>query len=659
MINFLKNNKYLFLIVSLLIPIVIYFYFLEWRTAVIYGDDLYIYIYHSNLSGFYNKINLSLIADKYRPVHDLTTHILIELFHKNIFDYYLFNVVIQTTNTFLFVAILNLFLRSIYLSLFFSLLVGLSRFAFYSMTQLMNGGTLEGLGMSFFFLCLYFILKVVADPNSNSFQKQKGIILGIMFANLSMYTHERYIVLFPFIFLVVFFAPVLKSISKNQKIVFSFFILFSIVLNVVIKKSIYSMPFFVGGGGTNISFSFLSALGYFKDAFLTLLEINSGPDYLVGMGFLQLPYFVLITNLLLTSAILLILFSYTRKIILLKLKGNDADSFIFLLFLFGLTLVPAIVTIRVEQRWLQASFSILILMIVIAINKIEFKTLRLKHFTLSLFIIVFLGVDMTYLYLGAKNVYISSSEKVVMDFKKAIDDGIVHPTSVNFYIWQKTIDQNSISAINWDLAGGDFFTFYQNKGKKLIFVDSIYEKLHAGITTEISNFNIKTDQIIFLGNSIVDTTNNHFKDFLEKLDSIPKKNESHDSARLLEIDNKSLNKFLIRGFYNYEKGIAWTNGDATILLNHIITSSDSLQINLNTYMPLICENVHPKLFLKDGNGEVYQATSTKRTADLFVFKFYFKKATYISSINILSETIDASPDKRILSFPFISLKISH
>jgi len=41
----------------------------------------------------------------------------------------------------------------------------------------------------------------------------------------------------------------------------------------------------------------------------------------------------------------------------------------------------------------------------------------------------------------------------------------------------------------------------------------------------------------------------------------------------------------------------------------------------------------------------------------FIYKFYFKKLINIKRITILSKTINALPDVRILSFPFISLEI--
>src|SRR5439155_24250209 len=108
----------------------------------------------------------------------------------------------------------------------------------------------------FFLLSVYYLTKVLVKNGLLASQIQKSIVLSIVFANLSMYTHERYIVLFPFIFLTVLLFPNLKTLSLKQKISLGLAAVASLALNIIIKKYVYTMPFFMGTGGTNISFSF-------------------------------------------------------------------------------------------------------------------------------------------------------------------------------------------------------------------------------------------------------------------------------------------------------------------------------------------------------------------------------------------------------------------
>jgi len=113
------------------------------------------------------------------------------------------------------------------------------------------------------------------------------------------------------------------------------------------------------------------------------------------------------------------------------------------------------------------------------------------------------------------------------------------------------------------------------------------------------------------------------------------------------------------GFYDNENGISWTNGNSSISFPANYVNNDSVSIVLTTYMPTVCKDVVPKLFLKDEGNNIHQPDFYNRTGDKFYFKFYFKQGVHITSINISSQVINAAPDLRVLSFPFISLEITH
>ena len=38
-----KREKYFFILSVIAIPVIIYFYFLKWKTTTIYGDDLFFF----------------------------------------------------------------------------------------------------------------------------------------------------------------------------------------------------------------------------------------------------------------------------------------------------------------------------------------------------------------------------------------------------------------------------------------------------------------------------------------------------------------------------------------------------------------------------------------------------------------------------------------
>lgn len=113
------------------------------------------------------------------------------------------------------------------------------------------------------------------------------------------------------------------------------------------------------------------------------------------------------------------------------------------------------------------------------------------------------------------------------------------------------------------------------------------------------------------------------------------------------------------GFYENDNGISWTNGNSNINFSANYLNNDSLSMVLSTYMPSVCKDVVPKLFLIDESNTIHQPDFYNRTGDKFYFKFYFKQGTHITSININSQVINAAPDLRVLSFPFISLEVTH
>src|ERR1700754_4517752 len=115
-----KNNiKRIFFLMTAFVALacIIYFYFLNWRTDTIYGDDINIYNGYFGLHGFIDKMNMDLGFEKYRPVHGIAVQFLIEFFHKHLKLYYAFNVGVQAANALIMAFTINLFLRSPLLSL--------------------------------------------------------------------------------------------------------------------------------------------------------------------------------------------------------------------------------------------------------------------------------------------------------------------------------------------------------------------------------------------------------------------------------------------------------------------------------------------------------------------------------------------------------------
>src|ERR1017187_2569540 len=138
--RYLKFLIYLFIIFFITCA-----YFINIETHTIYGDDLALYVNHFKNKTAWDALNFYAPLGKFRPVSGLINTLILFIFDKNLHYYFLFNIGIQTLITCVFALILDLVLQSPLLSVVIGSLVGLSRFAFYSVTQVLNGGTSEGL----------------------------------------------------------------------------------------------------------------------------------------------------------------------------------------------------------------------------------------------------------------------------------------------------------------------------------------------------------------------------------------------------------------------------------------------------------------------------------------------------------------------------------
>ena len=649
-----RKRAILFISSLIAVPVVIFLYFLRWKTTTIYGDDLIMFTEHTHYKTLSEKINLLVFYKKYRPIHGFMMHILMECFQKNLNAYYLFNVLVQTVNTFVFARLLNLFLKSPLWSLFFSLIIGLSRFALFNMTQLLNGGPLETLAMTFFLLSLHCLVKVMAIKDLSASQQQKNILLSILFANAAMYTHERYVVIFPFIVLVAVLSPAVNALSKKRKFVLSALALASILLNVGIKKYVFSMPFFVGTAGTDMSPSISNMAVFFCRAVLSIFEINSGDGYLTGITFALLPRIDKLVVLLMAGCIVLILLAY-----LYKIKKEYASTqlparsrfflLVFLTIFFGFLLVPAISTVRLEQRWFQASFSIFVLMLVIALSDLRYKSVRVRYALYSGFILLFLGVDANYLNKGGQWIYINRAHGDAVAFSQAMEKGVISPRSDKLYLFEKKKDPAAEDAINWVLGKGYAFEFYQGKSKKILFVDSTDELSNSFPLASLREFGNRDAQVVSLNSrghrEVVDMT----KEYLQQ---ITRGNGKHLLITVNDLDN-----FSATGFYDVENGIRWTNGNASLGFKGDYTIKDSVHMKLSTFMPAVSKAIVPKVLVVDKDGKQYKPVSSGREGDNFTYDFYFGQETTVQRIDILAEQIQSLADSRKLSFPFISLEI--
>jgi hypothetical protein len=489
------NKRLLWLCLFCIATFVIAFcYFLRWRSVVVYGDDLIIYKDYSGNKNLLDNIKLLSSFGKFRPVQSLLLNLVLRVLGKKIFAYYVLNVTVQVINGLLLTLLADCFLKNLKLSCLFGIAYSISRFSIFNITQLFNGGILEGIALTFYLLSLYYILKALTDGNLRN--KVHPFLLGIFFANLSMYTHERYIMMLVFIIVTALFFTC-KILSSKQKLLIATVSILSIAANILIKKTILGMPFFVGTGGTHIAFSFSTAISFFIDGILSIIQINSGDENLIGIkhSSLSFSYQILLVIFVCSITFLFVKFIFANT---KKNSSNDRGGlhlFLLLCLLIFLLLVPAVVTIRIEQRWLQASNAGFLLLIVLSFSAMDTKIAR-KNLLAGLLIFLFLFIDYTYLRKGAPGTYMMNSERNVCMLKSSLDHNIIWRETDSLFIIRKVSTIYYDQDIQWTLADGYFFSYYQGKNKILKFIDSVQ------IPSTLSSCHANT-QIISLADSVV------------------------------------------------------------------------------------------------------------------------------------------------------------
>lgn len=676
--DFTANQKNVcYVLIFAVIFLIIYFYFLQWKTISIHDDDLLLYKAFDGLKGFEKRNNVSLLFSQYRPVRDIFLRIIFDLFGQNFEAYYLFNVCIQTINTLLFAFVLNLVLRSMTLSVFLSLVFGLSRFGFYTITQLFDGGVLEGLAMSFFLLFLYFITRLACNSNLSIKEKRISISWCILFAAFSMFTHERYIVLFPFILLVILFFPKLMNLTVKTRAMLFLLALTPVVLNIAVKTLIYGFPFFRGTGGADIKFSMESAFTFLWQAVLAVFQFSKGPEYLTGLQVYALPLFY---QILVAAIILLLAFVFVFYFIKL-VAGSVAKKFgyppysgiiFFLPALFFLCLVPVIFQVRAELRWFQAPLCILVLLFVLALEGIPTIKRKQKYLLLLLVGVCFLLTNYYYVEHGSKNLYYSTSARIGNVFDKAIKDGVIFPGRTNLYIVERERNADRETEAKWALVNGYFFVPYEKKSKQLVFTDLNTMQYDIAGGRLHNGFNNANDQIVFLDieqddktfrYSLKDVTTEYLQDSLKEFSYIVShgKPGSHSAffKKGLIVTADNIEQFSNTGFYANENGMRWTNGKSVIEFAGSEAIQDTLKIMLSTFMPLVCKTVEPVVSVNTREGKMHTPLGSTREGDVFTYIFFFEGSQKVQSVNINSVKISpGADDKRELSFPFKSLQFN-
>ncbi len=452
----------------LIIFIFVFAYFFPLRTIVAFGDDIQVAKAVEDVPTILGRFFGAYQVPRFRPVEQVVMVAEHYMFGKNLMAFFVFAVFIQSLNAYLLSRILSFFIQWRVLVVALCLVFAGSKFCYYNMTQLYNGAALEGLSMTWFMLFVYNAVRFLYESSI-----KKHLYYACLFAVLAMFTHERYLVLAGSFAVTVWFIYGMARVGVKDKLIVSLLCLGAIFINFQIKHSVLKSNFMTGTAGFAIDLDPKQIWGFFYDGLCSVFEINTGIN--VGIDFEHLSFGSLIVMKMLVGIVfvLIVLFGY---LLVRNWKKDTSQSKISLAILFFMvsllvaTLCAASITVRLEQRWLQAPFASLIIIVALLFGTAQRyipRNLNLAYLGIA---VLFLIVDSNYLYGGYRNYYMKKTENYTIFFKQLIDEKKVDSTSPELYIVLPHRDGYTEVTLDWGLDGGVFFNYYGLNTKKLVFV---------------------------------------------------------------------------------------------------------------------------------------------------------------------------------------------
>jgi hypothetical protein len=500
-------------------------YFLCIETHTIYGDDMALYFGHFKAKNLWDVLNAYAPFGKFRPVAGLVNAFNVFVFDNNLHNYFLFNVGIQALIICVFTLIVDLVLQSFVLSSVVGCLVGLSRFAFYNITQVLNGGSSEGLAMLFFLGFLYFILKFLIETEVVSARRYKYLLCSLLWANLAMYTNERYVVLFVYIILVTFLYRSATQVGGKKKLIVCTLSVLSVLLHFTFKTGIAGIDYLPQVGSNLKEFSLDSAGNSIQAGLLSIIQLNYGDPRRVGADYGSVAIIHQFLLFVIVNLIAAVVILYAVQVYR-SFEAKEAEQtrkfrvVLWLLLLFVLSLLPVVSMARLELRWLQAPFAVFILLFCVLYANITTTHKVAMRALFVLFIIHFFISDYNYLSHVDGSFYTKRSEWISSVFGDAAKNGLIRSNTTNLFVLEDRRDKTIEKELSWTLADGKVFSFYQKNSKKIHYIDnnrfSDKEQLPG-----ILNLNPATDQVVRFDGDIHDVTSQ----VIDERDSVVKERD--------------------------------------------------------------------------------------------------------------------------------------
>ncbi len=459
-----------------------------WMPEAFFGDDLSNLLHYRNgvfPSGLREAVSVAF-AEKYRPVFVWLMSWMFTAFDDSLWEYLAVNASLHALNATIVFAIAHRLSHGNWIvSSVVAVAAATSRFALYQVTQVT--GFIEGIALTLFLLMLYSMVRAGSATQQAAW---RWSWLALLVAFLVINTHERYIVVAPWLCIALVFLPNTRALPLNRLLILLAACVVIALSNALFKVLILKMPFFVGTGGTHMDLDVPRVLALGTQAVLSIFGFNEGPEYLVGVRAISLGWLppVWLIAVVITSAWLIALVAGVRTALVERVapsppRWQSLHWPLLLLVLGALMLAPPSLTIRMEQRWVLAPFIITMLLFAWAAGVQRQRAIVPVRI---LAIAIGLGTVISDTFVAAHFdpiFFVTSGRFATAAIRDIVDKDPGQSTPVAFIA--------SNDHCSWTLIDGEFFRIYGGSPRRVFCFNTLEEVKSADLPegTRIYNLN--------------------------------------------------------------------------------------------------------------------------------------------------------------------------
>ncbi len=311
----------------------------------LYMDDLYMWSCYGEQSFF--QFVFPMGSTRFRFLFYLAAWLELALIGNHIWLVVPVNILLNAGIAFTLYRMAHHYSHSVFVSVLVSMAFLLSRMAYYQIGQVY--GLMESMAL---WMALGILYQLGEYLNGEGRSQSKRFITACLLYVGICFVHERYMVLLPLFFLVLFFHR-----SRELKMWLwpaACFVLVQAVRFVTIGGI---MP--AGTGGTNVAdtWSAGSAVRYAASQVAYIFGINAGPEHLNGQNFRESPIWILLLIAIADILLLIMVAAFIVNLARHKIqRPRIFQTCILFIGFIGGCIACSSVTIRVEMRWVYVSY---------------------------------------------------------------------------------------------------------------------------------------------------------------------------------------------------------------------------------------------------------------------------------------------------------------